>query len=108
MEPVEKLRVHDKAALPPGTGGAPRVPGALAVRSGRTRVVAVRAAEPLKEELRAFCRAIRTGRPTATPGEDGARVMEVLEAAQDSMRRGGESVPVRTRSGARAPSAKIS
>jgi predicted dehydrogenase len=94
MEPAEKLRLHDKSAVPPGVG-TPPAPGALAVRSGRTRVLRVPLAEPLREELRAFCRAVRGGRPTITPGSDGARVMEVLEAAQLSMRRNGETVPVR-------------
>jgi predicted dehydrogenase len=108
MEPVEKLRLHDKAALLPGAGRAPPVPGALAVRSGRTRVLPVPLVEPLREELRAFVRAVRTGGPTLTPGEDGARVMEVLEAAQASMRQGGAFVPVRRRRMPRRPTAKIS
>jgi predicted dehydrogenase len=99
MEPVEKLRLHDKGAItaPLRRGGNAPVPGALEVRSGRTRAVPVPPREPLAEELGAFLRCVRTGRPPRTPGEDGARVAVVLEAAQRSLAAGGETVTVRVR-----------
>jgi predicted dehydrogenase len=97
MEPVEKLRLHDKSALLPGMGPSPEIPGALAVRSGRTVTVPVALREPLREELAAFFRCVRTGARSITPGEDGARVLEVLEAAQRSLARGGETVAVKIR-----------
>jgi predicted dehydrogenase len=63
----------------------------------RIRRPAVGRAEPLAEELRAFLRAVRTGRPMPTPGEDGARVARVLEAAQRSLEEGGHEVALRIR-----------
>ena len=53
--------------------------------------------EPLAEELRAFVRSVRTGRPMPTPGEDGARVARVLDAAQHSLDQGGRQVALRIR-----------
>lgn len=84
MLPVEKLRLH---RILPGSGRlrqpdpAPRVPRLAAV-------------EPLRAELAAFVRAVRTGRPCLTPGEDGLSVVRVLEAAQASLRADGREQPV--------------
>jgi predicted dehydrogenase len=93
MEPAEKVRVHDK-------GAASREPAswgeALAVRSGPTTIPRLSPAEPQREELRAFAAAIRTGRPPLTDGVSGARVVRVLAAAEESLRRGGTSVSVET------------
>jgi predicted dehydrogenase len=82
MEPAEKIRVHDKGALPPepGTWGE-----ALALRFGETRIPTLRPSEPLREELRAFARAITTGEPPLADGESGVRVVRVLEAAERSL-----------------------
>jgi predicted dehydrogenase len=99
MEPVEKLRLHDKAAItePLRRAGNGPLPGALEVRSGRTRAVPVPLREPLAEELKSFLRSVRRGTPPETPGEDGARVAEILAAAERSLRAGGETVTVRVR-----------
>jgi predicted dehydrogenase len=51
--------------------------------------------EPLTEELKAFVRAVRTRTESPTPGEDGARIMRVLEAAQASLDDGGREVRLR-------------
>jgi predicted dehydrogenase len=89
MEPAEKIRVHDKGPGPiePGT-----YPDSLAVRFGETRIPRLPAAEPLKEELKAFARAIATGVPPLTDGDSGVAVVRVLAAAERSLRAGGRDV----------------
>ncbi len=57
----------------------------------------IAAREPLREELRAFFKAIKTGEPLATPGQDGVRVARVLEGAERSLREGGREIPLRLR-----------
>jgi predicted dehydrogenase len=91
MEPAEKVRVHDKGAqvVEPATYGE-----ALAVRSGPTSIPRLAPAEPLREELRGFVAAIRRGVPPLTDGRQGARVVRVLAAAQESLARRGRTVRV--------------
>ncbi len=73
-----------------------RVDGSGPIRN-RVRRPRVSAAEPLREELRAFVSAIRDGGDMPTPGEDGARVVRVLEAAQRSIDADGREFRVRIR-----------
>lgn len=49
-------------------------------------------AEPLRRECEAFLDAMRTGMPPITDGESGLRVLEVLQAAQDSLQQHGAPV----------------
>lgn len=84
MQPVEKVRLH---RVLPRAGGA-RVADPVA------RLPRVAAVEPLRAELADFLRCVRTGRPSRTPGEDGVRVVRVLEAAQASLLGGGREVAV--------------
>ncbi|MDJ0521287.1 MAG: Gfo/Idh/MocA family oxidoreductase [Planctomycetota bacterium] len=83
--------LHAKIPPVPGRPGGP--PG------HPTRVTYPRIAvrEPLVEELKAFVRCVRTGTAPLTPGEDGARSMRVLEAAQASLDDGGREVRLRIR-----------
>lgn len=50
--------------------------------------------EPLRAECEAFLEAIRTRRPPLTDGLSGLRVLEVLDAAQESLGSGAESHPI--------------
>ncbi|MBC7328637.1 Gfo/Idh/MocA family oxidoreductase [bacterium] len=45
--------------------------------------------EPLKEECLEFVRCIKTRQAPRTDGEEGLKVLQVLEAAQDSLKKGG-------------------
>lgn len=84
MAPEHKLRlVRPRGSKP----GADRVETPLRIARR----------EPLRAELAAFVKSVRTGEPFATPGADGARVVRVLEAAETSLRSGGCEVPVRIR-----------
>ncbi|MDJ0976696.1 MAG: Gfo/Idh/MocA family oxidoreductase [Planctomycetota bacterium] len=53
--------------------------------------------EPLKEELRAFVKSVRTGAPFLPTGQDGANVVRILEAAERSMAEAGREIRVRIR-----------
>ena len=76
-----------------------QVPRSSTATSGaRSDVPAYRRADAVRARARAsrcrassceaFVRGIRTGRPSPTPGEDGARVVRVLDAAQRSLAAG--------------------
>lgn len=93
MEPAEKIRVYDKGAevRPDYTGFA----RAVAIRSGDIVIPHVPAAEPLRIEARQFVDGVLDGTPIRTDGADGARVVRVLEAGAESLRRGGQPVEIR-------------
>jgi predicted dehydrogenase len=92
MDPENKLQVI-RARIPPPAPD-PRGHTADGIRVSHPHVPP---RQPLREELRAFVRCIRTGEPPLTPGEDGVRVAQVLEAAQRSLDEGGREVRLRIR-----------
>ena len=91
MEPAEKIRIHDKGAMPsePGT-----MHEALALRFGETRIPRLSAAEPLREELRAFLRSAAKGTRPLADGASGVEVVRVLAAAERSLAARGREVSV--------------
>lgn len=98
MAVFDDMREDDKLRLVPAP--APRSLVRSGVAGGAAagaRSVRIPAREPLAEELRAFVRSVRSGRPMPTPGEDGARVARVLDGAQRSLERGGREVALRIR-----------
>jgi predicted dehydrogenase len=90
MEPREKVRVYDQTVE--SSEGYWTYGENLSLRSGDIRVPSFRATEPLGAELKHFVECVRTGERPRTDGPDGLRVVEVLSAAQASLRSGG--VPV--------------
>ncbi|MFQ5845082.1 MAG: Gfo/Idh/MocA family protein [Planctomycetota bacterium] len=87
MEPREKVRIYDQAVRPPES---PWIYGEnLSLRYGSIRIPPCPAREPLRVELAHFVECLRQGRPPRTGGEEGLRVVEILEAAQRSLRAGG-------------------
>ncbi|MBM3315433.1 Gfo/Idh/MocA family oxidoreductase, partial [candidate division WOR-3 bacterium] len=70
-----------------------RIPVAV---KGDRRVVEVEAAEPLRVECEHFLESLDTRVPPRTDGWEGLRVLEVLNAAEQSLRRGGRVVPLGT------------
>ncbi|MBI5017682.1 MAG: Gfo/Idh/MocA family oxidoreductase [Deltaproteobacteria bacterium] len=84
QEPVEKLRLyaHDiewKESMP------------VPVKA-EAQLVAFDTAEPLKEECRHFLSCVETRAQPVTDGEEGLRVLSVLQALQQSLDRGGQTV----------------
>ncbi|MHC4959865.1 MAG: Gfo/Idh/MocA family protein [Planctomycetota bacterium] len=93
MEPREKVRVYDMAVEPPDGGGFWVYGENLSLRTGDIKIPAFQGREPLGVELAHFVDCVAEQRPPRTGAEEGVAVVDVLAAAQDSMRNGG--VPVR-------------
>ncbi len=93
VEPIEKLRVYDKsveAVRRTDTFGEFQ----FAYHYGNIVSPFVRSQEPLKAEVEHFVDCIESGERPLTDGENGVRVVEIIEAAQRSLRAGGGPVPV--------------
>jgi UDP-2-acetamido-3-amino-2,3-dideoxy-glucuronate N-acetyltransferase len=81
---AERLIYHDKRAVRDGTRFVPE--------RGPDEAIALDPAEPLRSMAEAFLYSVRTGEPPRADGQDGLRVVRVLEAAQRSMETGGTPV----------------
>ncbi len=86
---TEKLRIYDNhAEMPPvKTYGE-----AIQVRFGDITIPRVESTEPLRLECQHFVDCVRDRTTPLSDGRDGLRVVKILEAAQESLRRDG--VPV--------------
>ncbi|MFM8981178.1 MAG: Gfo/Idh/MocA family protein [Planctomycetia bacterium] len=84
MLPSGKVAVH----------GVLEGPGPQRRPAAKPSLPRLKAVEPLKAELAAFLASVRSGRPSLTPGEDGVRVVRVLEAAEASAAQAGREVPI--------------
>lgn len=92
-----KLKLYDKGVV---KGGEP-VYGEfqLRIRSGDIYVPRIDLTEPLFLECAHFIECIRSGQRPRTDGENGLRVVRVLEAAQQSLQRDGAPVRLAAPSG---------
>jgi UDP-2-acetamido-3-amino-2,3-dideoxy-glucuronate N-acetyltransferase len=68
-----------------------RVPTAV---KAEAEVVPIETTEPLKAECQHFLECLETRRPALTDGNEGLRVLEVLDACQRSLSRDGAIVPL--------------
>jgi predicted dehydrogenase len=90
MEPREKLRIYDKGVdRPPEYGSYGE---SLAIREGDIFIPKIPNVEPLAAELAHFVRVARGVEPPKSDGQDGVRVVRVLEAATRSLAAGGTPV----------------
>ena len=64
----------------------------LTQRAGDVLIPRIDFREPLRRECDHFVRCVASGERATTDGENGLRVVRVLEAASQSLQRGGESV----------------
>ncbi|MFM1987620.1 MAG: hypothetical protein RJA99_577 [Pseudomonadota bacterium] len=87
LEPVEKLRLHDKRVVPSASPGG--VATSVVVQAGGIRAPALDPIEPLRAELAHFVHCVHTRSVPRSDGHDGLRVLRVLEAAQRSLAAGG-------------------
>lgn len=92
MEASEKIRVYDKGA--DVKEGFENFAQAIAIRSGDILIPKVPTVEPLQVEIQHFVDAVLDDRPIRTDGADGLRVVRVLEAGSESIRRGGAPVAI--------------
>jgi predicted dehydrogenase len=96
MAPERKLTVFDKGFDPDADSL-----GEYVARSGEVRSPAVPGGEPLRLELEHFVARLRDGRPPRSDGANGVRVVRVLEALQDSLEAGGQTVGLEAEGAAR-------
>lgn len=90
MEPAEKIRIYDKGVESAGT-----VVGyeqSLDLRSGDIVIPKTPGGEPLRAECLHFLECVEKGRTPRSDGQDGLRVVQVLEAGQRSLEAGGTPV----------------
>lgn len=90
MESAEKIKIYDK--------GVHREPGyesygdSLTLRFGDIYIPKIDMAEPLKLECQHFLECVKSKKEPRSSGEEGVKVVKVLEKAQESMEKNG--VPV--------------
>ena len=90
MEASEKIRVHDKSA-----GAKKSIDSyveAITLRTGDILIPQISPEEPLKTECQHFVDAVANNTTPRSDGQDGLRVVRVLEAGGKSLARGGELV----------------
>lgn len=92
MEPIEKLRLYDKGI--DINESYDSYGDALTLRQGDITIPAVKMSEPLRNECLHFVACIREGKPALTDGINGLEVLNVLQAAQNSLDSGGAAVPL--------------
>ncbi|MDQ3649014.1 MAG: Gfo/Idh/MocA family oxidoreductase [Acidobacteriota bacterium] len=97
IEPTEKVRVYDKGVTTsPDTSLSVDKETAyrtlVSYRTGDVWVPKLDSTEALRHVCQEFLDAITKRRPPLTDGRSGARVVRLLEAAQTSINRGGQSV----------------
>jgi len=92
MEAERTLTVYDKGFDPDAAAA-----GDYIARSGEQHSPAISRREPLRIELGHFLECLRDGVAPRTGGVEGLRVVRVLEALQESMDAGGETVELATR-----------
>lgn len=97
LEPSEKIRVYDKGVTMNGDSAA-RAQALVDYRVGDMFAPYIDKYEPLAEVCREFLDAIVDGTRPLTDGESGLDVVRVLEAAQESIRKEGERIPVESSS----------
>ncbi len=89
-EPVEKVKIWDRGVeVTPGVGGRPPT---LAYRNGPAVAPELAKTEALSAAARHFAASIEAGQKPITDGELGLRVVQVLEAAAQSMKGRGRPV----------------
>jgi predicted dehydrogenase len=93
VNPLEKIRIYDSGVEPAPT---PTDFGEFlySYRYGEIRSPRIKEVEPLRVEARSFIDAIVSGTRPKTDGWNGLRVVEVIEAADKSLRMGGGHVPI--------------
>ena len=90
-ESTEKLRVYDKGVEKPSYQSYGDL---ITVRYGDIHIPHVPMAEPLRIECQHFIDCVANDQQPLTDGESGVAVVQVLEAAQTSLKAGGAPVPI--------------
>lgn len=93
LAPLEKIRVYD-TGVHAATDASSFGEFLYSYRYGDIHSPRIEESEPLKAEIRSYIDAIAKGVKAKTDGLNGLRVVEVLEAADKSLRDSGGHMPV--------------
>lgn len=91
IDPEAKLKIYDKGVYKRGDAFGEFQ---LRVHSGDIHIPKIDLTEPLRLECAHFIECIRDHKPPRTDGENGLRVVRVLEAAQQSLEQNGMTVSI--------------
>jgi predicted dehydrogenase len=91
IEPTEKVRVYDKGVTASNSRETD-YQTLVSYRTGDVWAPKLDATEALHYVVAEFLDSIRESRPSLTDGNAGLRVVRLLEAAQRSMKSGGQTV----------------
>ncbi|WP_162802951.1 Gfo/Idh/MocA family protein [Ornithinimicrobium avium] len=96
LNPQQRLSVYDRGVdlVQQAVDATDRRVAMVSYRLGDMWAPALPEVEPLAEMVREFAACIREGRPGATDGAAGLRVLRTLTAAQWSLAHGGATVPM--------------
>ncbi|MBI3970099.1 MAG: Gfo/Idh/MocA family oxidoreductase [Chloroflexi bacterium] len=114
VDPDHMIQVYDKGVdrVPTGNGSANGAAGGagtaadpreraesfgefkLLLRTGDLTIPKIRFTEPLRNEMAHFVDCVETGKRPLTDAQNGLDVVRVLEAADESLRRGGAPVEI--------------
>ena len=93
IQPLEKIRIYD-TGVQAATDASSFGEFLYSYRYGDILSPRIEEGEPLKVEIRSFIDSIVTGIPPKTDGWNGLRVVEVIEAADRSLRESGGHVRI--------------
>jgi len=92
-EPLEKLKIYDKRVeVPPHYDSFAEFH--YSYHYGDMYSPYLKQNEPLKVECQHFLDCIRTGKKTDSSGEEGLKVIQILEASSKSLAMGGARVEI--------------
>ena len=94
MEASEKLKIYDKGVGSPSYATYGEY---LALRFGDITIPNIKMKEPLRAEADHFIQCIETRKEPKTGGRDGLQVVNILVAAQRSLKENGAPIPIRRR-----------
>ncbi|GMQ81627.1 MAG: Gfo/Idh/MocA family oxidoreductase [Rhodothermia bacterium] len=87
---TEKVRLYDKGVdVEPTEATFVDYANAMTLRSGEIRIPKIDMSEPLAEECRHFIECIQSDEIPRSGGQNGLAVVRVLEAARESLQKGG-------------------
>lgn len=91
VDPEARLRIYDKGVY---RHGADYGEYQLKIHSGDISIPRIDLSEPLRNECVHFLECVSENKTPRTDGENGLRVIRILEAAQESLARNGSAVQI--------------
>lgn len=98
MQAAEKIRIYDKGAV---RSSVDSFDEAITLRVGDIHSPKIPSDEPLRRECQHFVDCIAKDLEPASNGEEGLRVVRVLRAGSESLKRGGAPIELRQPAGVR-------